>query len=285
MYGCLARFRFLLQAAAELHFGYILAADPPQARSVTRTKIRVANRSFWRGAPALSLNPTKPTNFQATSLRNPHHNNVWSNLRRPLGYVFRIFTSTPSHTTKRTHPVQTNIQALSDTQFIFHLPSPPTINHIVVFLLPEGAALLPATHGATVHIKFPNRPFRLLGAISLQKPSAIFRVRPATTTTTTATNDEMTDGEDPDADAVLGISVEPLENVQAQLETLPAKTQMPSATVLARRIINDAFNYLSSFASPSVSGDVVPLKAFQDWWSKFERKMERDPTFLEREES
>jgi len=49
--------------------------------------------------------------------------------------------------------------------------------------------------------------------------------------------------------------------------------------ILAQRIIANAFNFLSSFGS-----DVIPLKAFQEWWKKFEKKVEQDPTFLEREQ-
>jgi len=58
--------------------------------------------------------------------------------------------------------------------------------------------------------------------------------------------------------------------------------------VLARRIIQNAFNFLSSFAGSGggVGGqqeEVVPLKAFRDWWVKFEKKVKSDPGFLERE--
>lgn len=101
-----------------------------------------------------------------------------------------------------------------------------------------------------------------------------------------------------DGEVILGISVEPLESVQAQLAALqPSEgpsgggggalvkhTAPLSTAVLARRIIRNAFNFLSSFASGSSSGDVIPLKAFQDWWTKFEKKIEYDPTFLERDE-
>jgi hypothetical protein len=93
-----------------------------------------------------------------------------------------------------------------------------------------------------------------------------------------------------EGEAILGISVEPLESVQAQVAALEGalvvKSSMgpPPTTVLARRIIKDAFNFLSSFATGSPSGDVVPLKSFQDWWVKFEKKIEYDPTFLERDD-
>lgn len=110
----------------------------------------------------------------------------------------------------------------------------------------------------------------------------------------------------------LGISVEPIANIQAQLATLhpqpqpqpqiqsqhphspdPALSTMmvvhrppPQTKVLAQRIIKDAFNFLASFAGGGGPGgqEVVPLKSFQDWWTKFERKVENDPGFLERVE-
>ena len=44
---------------------------------------------------------------------------------------------------------------------------------------------------------------------------------------------------------------------------------------------------LASFAEsdPNRKGeDVVPLKSFRDWWTKFERRIDMDPSFLERED-
>ncbi|PVH90083.1 hypothetical protein DM02DRAFT_665555 [Periconia macrospinosa] len=48
--------------------------------------------------------------------------------------------------------------------------------------------------------------------------------------------------------------------------------------VLAQRIIKNCYDLLTSWGS----GDTVPLKAFKAWWIKFEDKIERDPSFLER---
>lgn len=105
---------------------------------------------------------------------------------------------------------------------------------------------------------------------------------------------EAVGGREEEGDVILGISVEPLESVQAQLAALQPEgigsgmlvkhVAPPSTAVLARRIIRNAFNFMSSFATGSSSGDVIPLKAFQDWWTKFEKKIEYDPTFLERDE-
>ncbi|RPB19563.1 DUF775-domain-containing protein [Terfezia boudieri ATCC MYA-4762] len=108
----------------------------------------------------------------------------------------------------------------------------------------------------------------------------------------------------------LGIAIEPLSSVLASLSSLPSTIQFaqtprtatpapgqlvlatskpPTVLSLAGRIIKNAFNYLSSFAvKADIPGqgvmDVVPLKAFQDWWVKFEKKVEFDPGFLERDD-
>ncbi|PGH19561.1 hypothetical protein AJ80_03897 [Polytolypa hystricis UAMH7299] len=117
---------------------------------------------------------------------------------------------------------------------------------------------------------------------------------------------------DPNAMITLGIAIEPIQSVATKLASLPAS--QPSSTtdlvraggsqpasafqgrqaaapqvstkVLAQRIIGNAFNFLASFAAadPRAQGEeVVPLKSFRDWWAKFERRIDADPGFLERE--
>lgn len=108
------------------------------------------------------------------------------------------------------------------------------------------------------------------------------------------------------AEIQLGVAIEPLAQILASLAHLAALSQASSSTaltklpaqaapaaspvstkILARRIIRNAFNFLASFAGSTRAGsegqEVVPLKAFQDWWVKFERRVENDPGFLERE--
>lgn len=167
-----------------------------------------------------------------------------------------------------------------------------------------------------------QQEFRFLGAIANEKPSAIFKVNiPSRQRTETEEEDEMMDAGAPsargvqidsDATITLGISIEPAQTIQAKLATLQAESQAPpgsstdlvrttggqlgqqqqrppvSTKVLAQRIIGNAFNFLASFAAsdPRAQGEeVVPLKSFRDWWAKFERRIEADPSFLEREEN
>lgn len=168
--------------------------------------------------------------------------------------------------------------------------------------LPDGAA-------AAVYIQFTTgtntnpspQEFRFLGAIANEKPSAIFRVNdPVRQRTEAEEEDEMLDAGAPPSPNVnmtvtLGISIEPAQTVAAKMATLKAQSeaalvqrgdaqQRPniSTKLLAQRIIGNAFNFLSSFATSDGREEVVPLKSFRDWWTKFERRIDADPGFLER---
>ena len=201
------------------------------------------------------------------------------------------------------------LQILSPTQFAHTFPASPQFSHIVVFLLPGNE--LPADVAAAIYIQFPGSPdFKLLGAIGTEKQTAIFRVSgldaPGLDGEKIAEVDMDADGEvgvvtsnGASVGAVtVGISIEPAATVATQLralntaatseETSPTALALvkrpPSTTVLARRIIKNAFNFLASFAGGEGGNEVVPLKSFQEWWNKFERRIEVDPGFLERDE-
>lgn len=108
------------------------------------------------------------------------------------------------------------------------------------------------------------------------------------------------------SDITIGISIEDATTVTAQLSALSStsilQTKSPSSAltlshmaasptsaiptkVLAQRIIKNAFNFLASFAGTVGAGgeEVVPLRSFRDWWVKFERKIENEPGFLEKD--
>jgi hypothetical protein len=194
-------------------------------------------------------------------------------------------------------PIQTGAETLSPTQLAFLIPSSPPFNHLAIFLLPD--AQLPPGTAAAVYMQIPPaESFTLLGALSADKPSAIFKTSgnmsaaAAQPEDADAMLDAPAAGPSPAAaDLTIGISLEPIEQVDRALAELRASrgggalvragAEAPSALttkVLAQRIIGNAFNFLASFGS-----DVVPLKAFEEWWKKFERKIEADPAFLERE--
>ncbi|KAF2459246.1 hypothetical protein BDY21DRAFT_370694 [Lineolata rhizophorae] len=219
-------------------------------------------------------------------------------------------------------PVLTDSHAITPNQLAFSIPTSPPFSHIVVFLLP--GAQLPADAAAAVYVQIPpSTDFTLLGALAADKQSAIFKLSGVGGSMSNqsgaggaATDDVMVDEATGAADrqqaagppVTLGISIEPAQQVAAALAAKGQSRTGPGAgltgselvkqqpgmahrssvptKVLAQRIIANAFNFLASFAGntgPS-GAEVVPLKSFQDWWAKFEKKVELDPGFLEREE-
>ena len=206
-------------------------------------------------------------------------------------------------------PVLTDVQTISQTQFAFTLPAAPPFSHIVIFLLPGTA--LPADTAAAVYVQLPDSPeFKLLGGIANEKPTAIFKVNNKAIGIYGVNNDDdaMVDesaapplSNDAAGNVTLGISVEPAAQVAANITQMKAQAAQSSSGLelvrcppgnspvptkaLAQKIIKNAFNFLASFAGNGPGGnEVVPLKVFQDWWSKFEKRIEHDPGFLERDD-
>lgn len=210
-------------------------------------------------------------------------------------------------------PVIMTFDQVSETQISFTIPASPPFNHLVIFALP--GTVLPDGAAAAVYCQIPpSNDFKLLGALANDKQSAIFKIRNTTAGGTAngigaVDEDAMVDEDAPTAagkpteNIILGISLEPAAQVATALANLKASQSMPltglelvrrspvtlavpvSTKVLAQRIIANAFNFLASFSSGGPTGrETVPLKSFQEWWKKFEGKIERDPSFLERED-
>ncbi|KAL4931629.1 OPI10 family protein [Aspergillus undulatus] len=193
------------------------------------------------------------------------------------------------------------------TKFAFNFPLSPSFSELVVFFLP--GTVLPQDTAAAIYIQYPGSDFRFIGALANEKPSSVLKVTPPRRSEA-QDEDQMLDAGSGGNGAMvtLGISIEAVQIVGPQLAELEqqqgqgngpggaASNQLVRQTaqqrgittkVLAQRIIGNAFNFLASFAGSDPSGkgqEVVPLKAFQDWWTKFERRVTVDPTFLERED-
>ncbi|KAI6376716.1 hypothetical protein MCOR25_002681 [Pyricularia grisea] len=187
-------------------------------------------------------------------------------------------------------------EVISPTSFIYSIPPVRAFSHIVIFLLP-GVALPENTAAAIYLVTPPPTPgappgSKFLGGIGPGKESAIFNLKGSLPT--------QTDGAPP---VVIGVSIEPADSVAARIAEVKAASSSaagnqqqqqqqqsnalvvrPSTLVLAQRIIQNAFNFLAGFSGTAGQVEVVPLKAFEDWWKKFESKVRTDPGFLERGE-
>ncbi|KAI1498169.1 hypothetical protein F5X99DRAFT_339718 [Biscogniauxia marginata] len=203
-------------------------------------------------------------------------------------------------------------------------PATKSFSHLAVFLLP-GVTLPPGTAASIYLARNPSAfapggggsaaaDFRFLGAVGAGKESAVFKLGGGGSSSSSSSSSGA-------GLVVVGISVEEegvvaekmqalqLQQQQQQSSSAPAPpvtggelvlarggqtgaNARPSTQVLAQRIIQNAFNFLSGFSGQvgTAGGaggevvEVVPLRAFQDWWRKFENKIKTDPSFLEREQ-
>jgi hypothetical protein len=194
------------------------------------------------------------------------------------------------------HPLITAASSIpSPTSFLYVIPSttpsnPKPFSHLAIFQLP-GVTLPPDTAAAIYLITNPEalasggQPnTRFLGGVGPGKESAVFK---------------LGGGQE---GVVIGVSIEEagsvaqrIEEQQASKSTINAATGQelvktgatgggqPSAQILAQRIIKNAFNFLASFSGQAGGTEVVPLRAFEEWWKKFESRVRSDPSFLERE--
>jgi len=205
--------------------------------------------------------------------------------------------------------LQTNLQQVDETHAFFELPAASSINHISVFLL--GTIPFPEGYGATVHFHWQGKGFQLLGMLSNEKPSAIFRLRGTFTPNSTPSQNAFSSAVQAhptatDVTAILGFSIEPLSHIQVQMASMPpanagvnatanavtitgaVSKQGPDATLLAEKIVKNLFNYLSGFVpgGGAVSADsVVPMSVIARWYEKFLSKVKVGGVgFLERDE-
>ncbi|KAL7629180.1 hypothetical protein AAE478_000700 [Parahypoxylon ruwenzoriense] len=205
------------------------------------------------------------------------------------------------------------------TSFLYAIPSSPqpttitipsqsvpprSFAHLAVFLLP--GVTLPAGSAAAIYIaqnpaalasgrEAPN--FKFLGGIGAGKESAVFKLSPPPPPPAPAFAPAYGSNLNPNPGAsdgvIIGIDIEDASSVASRMQQLQYEAraaaqqqQQPPTQVLAQRIIQNAFNFLSGFSGKvGAEGiEVVPLKAFQEWWRRFENKVRNDPGFLEREQ-
>ncbi|KAI2641206.1 hypothetical protein GGS21DRAFT_503551 [Xylaria nigripes] len=179
------------------------------------------------------------------------------------------------------------------TSFLYLIPSTTPSNskpfaHLAIFLLPgvvlpenTAAAIYTAQNPSALAAGGPGSEaanFKFLGGVGPGKESAIFKLA--------ANNAEgVVIGIDIEDASSVAKRIQQLQEPQAQQST--ALVRPVSTVLLAQRIIQNAFNFLSGFSGQvgPAGVEVVPLRAFQDWWRKFENKIKNDPGLLEREQN
>lgn len=168
-----------------------------------------------------------------------------------------------------------------------------SVSELVFFLLP--GIPLPPDHGALLFWQVVSTPssnvmsstpfsvgvagaakttttdFELVGAITNQRPSGVFRTGWATNETlSTAINA-------PSSVTItinLGVSIEPISTID-NMGMMHDRT-----TNVAMKIAMDLFNYMQSFNTGTGGNLIVPNNIFDRWIARFESRTRVDPNFF-----
>mmetsp|Transcript_27903 Transcript_27903/g.28188 ORF Transcript_27903/g.28188 Transcript_27903/m.28188 type:complete len:183 (-) Transcript_27903:132-680(-) len=163
-------------------------------------------------------------------------------------------------------PVITDFRPVSETKCVAEFVDPTPISELTFFMLPTTP--IPNGFGAILYYAVP--PFEhweIIGAVTPQKPSGIFRTR-------WATKEDMIGC----PLVQLGVSIESLEvinNLELLLSGVEDRRQF------AHKIALDLFQYMTSFSHPSQNGMmIIPTNLLDKWMERFDRKYSLDPNFM-----
>ncbi|KDN37076.1 hypothetical protein RSAG8_10429, partial [Rhizoctonia solani AG-8 WAC10335] len=149
--------------------------------------------------------------------------------------------------------LQTECQQIDETHVAFTIESAANVNHICVFML--GTVPFPPGYAATVHFHWPGKGFQLLGMLSNEKPSAVFRLRGNYTPAQLQSHSTLSSaaaigGPAPaanDVTAILGIAVEPIQGAEAQIN---ANTTSQVGQSTDNRLVKPGFRVSAPLGSP-----------------------------------
>lgn len=186
--------------------------------------------------------------------------------------------------------VQTDAVQVAPDKFVFNLADYESVNHVVVFML--GTVPFPAGTGGAVYLSLPERAsggaqaWQLLGFISNDKPSAIFKISGL----------KSGDGRAHPFGAVLsgvaqsvaqvGVSVEALEQLSQQIPAPGAAVAaVDSFLHFTHKMLDSLYNFASSFAvsqaqmAPNPTETFIPSSCVLKWYENFQRRLAQNPNF------
>ncbi|XP_067009736.2 protein OPI10 homolog [Anabrus simplex] len=178
-------------------------------------------------------------------------------------------------------PVETDFMLTTPTQFVKIIPDADSISHIVVFL--TGIQPFPEGMAGLVYFCCPDGNVKLLGDLSNEKPSAVFRV--SNFKRHEQMSNDFTFGQQqvPNV-AQIGISIEPILNVQQQSALVVNETS-ESMDVFGQKILENFMNFISSYTvtqaqmTPNATETYVPFCTVQTWYTTFQRRLQQNPCF------
>lgn len=146
-------------------------------------------------------------------------------------------------------------------------PLTPTVPvfRAVFYLTPSYP--IPPTHGVVLYSTSNSIDWKLLGSVTSQHPSGVFR-------TNFISDEKLLSA----PTVTLGISIEPLETIKNMNQQFSGTEDR---MFIAKKIAMDLYHFMSSFAPGGGGGSMtVPNGVFEKWMARFEEKFRRDPNFF-----
>ncbi|XP_030636381.1 protein Hikeshi isoform X2 [Chanos chanos] len=164
--------------------------------------------------------------------------------------------------------VQTDAQQVANDKFVFNLPDYENVNHVVVFML--GTVPFPAGMGGAVYFSFPDpnvgQVWQLLGFITNEKPSAIFKISGLKAGEGGAHPFGMMAAPQAPSVAQVGVSVESLD-------------QLAQQTPVSSAAVSTMDSFTQAQMTPNPSEMFVPASSILKWYENFQRRMAQNPNF------
>lgn len=185
--------------------------------------------------------------------------------------------------------VQTDAVQVSSDKFVFTLPDYENVNHVVVFML--GTVPFPAGMGGAVYFSFPDPVsggpvWQLLGFITNDKPSAIFRISGLKVGEGGAHPFGSVAPAASASVAQVGVSVEALDQLAQQTPVSGATVStVDSFLHFTQKMLDSLFNFAASFAvtqaqmTPNPTETFIPSSCVLRWYENFQRRLAQNPNF------
>lgn len=190
----------------------------------------------------------------------------------------------------------------------FNLHQASSISDIVFVILPDQQQQcpIPPSHGAILYSQINGSSnsgggFDLLGAVTSNRPSGIFKTNWNTHLSMNINNNSIDENSmmsmnnqnsslsstqlNRPVEITFGISIETVEQI-TNLE-IEKKGVEDRVLDVAKKIATNLFNFLQSFDDVSIQNTranngmmTVPTNVFERWFARFQRKYEHDPNFF-----
>ncbi|KAL0218880.1 hypothetical protein P9112_004533 [Eukaryota sp. TZLM1-RC] len=173
-------------------------------------------------------------------------------------------------------PIATNIQQISPDRFVYEFENAFAAKNVAVFL--TGSVELPPGLAASIYVSSaPFQDWRLLGALTCERPSAIFPLE---------WNQASVSQADFEVKAQIGIFIGAQDQITSELvnKTMFEVQARPIVNLttdqIGQKMLKDFSNYVSSFAKEGPNGQLfVETSVVDKWVANFERRCRFNPKF------